>query len=341
MARAELTLELLRPGDDLTEWDALVDASPQGAIFSRGWWLQAVCPDAWAIHTLRRGDELVAGIALHTRPDGRIAQPPLTQVLGPILRPARSDKVEKALSHEMDLLTALVEHTPDTPQITQHWHSRLTNWLPYHWAGWSQTTRYTYAFDDLSDLGAVFGRFAHAKRKNIKKAAKAVTVQADLDPAAFRAHHERTLGEEGQAVHYSADLFHRLHAAATSRGQGRTWYATDAAGAVHAAIFVVWDAHSAYYLISSIDPAHRNSGAATLLVKTAIEHVAQHTHRFDFEGSMMPGVERSFRKFGATQTPYFRVWRDERPPLDKAKDEALRQGRRVLRGLRRRLLDRR
>lgn len=340
MPRAELTSGRLGPGDDLSEWEALVSASPQGAIFSRWWWLQAVCPNAWTIHTLRRDGDLVAGIALHTAPDGTLRQPPLTQVLGPILTPSRASNPEKVLSWEMEQLTALAEGLPTAPQATLHWHPQLTNWLPFHWAGWSQTTRYTYAFDDLSDLKAVFARFAHAKRKNLKKAAKLVEVRADMDPAAFRAHQERTLGADGQAVHYSAALFERVHAATVSRGQGRTWYAVDGDGVIHAAIFVVWDENSAYYLISSIDADHRNSGAATLLVKTAIEHVAPLTRRFDFEGSMIPGVERSFRKFGATQTPYFRVWRDDRAPVERAKAEAMRYGRRAL-GRLRRLADRR
>ena len=261
-------------------------------------------------------------------------------MLGPILEPSRSQSDEKALSWQMEQLAALADARPAAPRVTLHWSPRLTNWLPFYWAGWSQTTRYTYAFDDLTDLAAVFAGFAHAKRKNLKKAAKLVTVHADMDPAAFRAHQERTLGADGQAVHYSAAMFERLHAAAVSRGQGRTWCAIDADGAVHAAIFVVWDANSAYYLISSIDAEHRNSGAATLLVQTAIEHVAPRTRRFDFEGSMIPGVERSFRKFGATQTPYFRVWRDGRAPLDRAKDDAVRYGRRAL-GRIKRLVDRR
>lgn len=337
MGRAELISGRLGPGDDLGEWEAFVSTSPQGSIFSRWWWLQAVCPNAWVIHTLHRGDALVAGIALYTAPDGTIQQPPLTQVLGPLLTPSRSTSTEKLLSWEMEQLTALAEAIPAAPRVTLHWHPRLTNWLPFHWAGWSQTTRYTYAFDDLSDLKAVFGGFAHAKRKNLKKAAKLVEVHADMDPAAFRAHQERTLGADGQSVHYSAALFERLHAAAVSRGQGRTWYAVDATGAIHAAIFVVWDANSAYYLISSIDAEHRNSGAATLLVQTAIEHVAPLTRRFDFEGSMIAGVEHSFRKFGATQTPYFRVWRDGRTPAERVKDEALRYGRRAFKALKRRV----
>ena len=78
---------------------------------------------------------------------------------------------------------------------------------------------------------------------------------------------------------------------------------------LHAAIFVVFDSKSAYYLISTIDPDFRNSGASTLLIKKAIEYLAPFTQRFDFEGSMIDGVENSFRRIGARQIPYFAITR--------------------------------
>ena len=39
--------------------------------------------------------------------------------------------------------------------------------------------------------------------------------------------------------------------------------------------------------------------------------VSETTNCFDFEGSMIPGVEQSFRRFGAKQTPYFIIYKEE------------------------------
>lgn len=59
------------------------------------------------------------------------------------------------------------------------------------------------------------------------------------------------------------------------------------------------------------DPEFRNSGAASLLVYSAIKYLHEHdlADKFDFEGSMIFSVEKSFRYFGATQTPYFQIWK--------------------------------
>jgi len=60
------------------------------------------------------------------------------------------------------------------------------------------------------------------------------------------------------------------------------------------------------------DPDYRHSGSATLLVKHAIQYVSQYTNVFDFEGSMIEGVEKSFRKFGAKQHRFLCIAKDSR-----------------------------
>jgi len=91
------------------------------------------------------------------------------------------------------------------------------------------------------------------------------------------------------------------------RNQGELWGGYDPQGRLHAAVFVVWQKQSAWYIAGGGDPSLRHSGAHSLVLWEAIQQVAQFTDIFDFEGSMMPGVERFFREFGGIQTPYFTI----------------------------------
>jgi hypothetical protein len=161
-------------------------------------------------------------------------------------------------------------------------------------------------------LDAVTANFSHAKRKNIKKAAKKVTVHFDLDKQSFYDNHVLTLGKQGAKIQYTRDLFYRIYEGAYERNSGRTIYAIDSEDNLHNALFVVWDAMSAYDLISTIDPDHRNSGSATLLVREIIRYVSQYVSVFDFEGSMIEPVANSFRQFGTIAMPYSSVWKDNR-----------------------------
>jgi len=306
--QSSLHPQVLRPGDPMDEWDRFVDESPQGCVFCRSWWLDAVAPRNFQILLLRNGERIVAGMPLvQTRKWNLrvVHMPQLTQTLGPLLARPTSNRYEKQLSAEMEILALLETHVPPSNYFQVCFHSRVTNWLPFHWAGYQQTTRYSYAIEGLGDIERVVAGFAHSKRKNIRRAERLVDVRQDMPPGDFYEHHVRTLRQQGEVISYSRDLFERVHRATYAHGAGKTWYAIDADGNVHAGVFVVHDVHRAYYLISTIDPAFRDSGAATLLVLRAMEHAAKFTDTFDFEGSMMQSVERSFRKFGARQTPYF------------------------------------
>jgi hypothetical protein len=131
-----------------------------------------------------------------------------------------------------------------------------------------------------------------------------------------------TLGKLGQKVFYSGDYLARIFQACKAHDAGKTFYAVDSAQHIHAAILVIYDSLSAYYLVSSIDPDFRGSGAATLLIRQALTFLSPKTKKFDFEGSMIPGVEHSFRKFGAIQTPYFRIKKDNRGHFERLWESA-------------------
>jgi hypothetical protein len=313
------SVETLHPYDSLDEWDLLVDASPQGSVFCRSWWLRAVCQDRFQICTLRKGGRIVAGIPLpFHRKAGvtTITMPALTQTLGPILLPSSKTTYEGRLSDETELLEELVAAIPKSHIFSTHCHQNLTNWLPFYWAGYQQTTRYTYIIPDLTDLNAVLSGFAHSKRGNIGKAEGLVTVHTDLAPRDFYENYKMNLRKQGEAISYSYDFFKRIHDGACQRSMCKTFYALDKNDNMHAAIFIVFDCKSAYYLINSIDPDHRSSGSATLLLREAMAYVSQYTKVFDFEGSMIKGVENSYRRFGAVQTPYFRISKDASfPPV--------------------------
>ena len=55
--------------------------------------------------------------------------------------------------------------------------------------------------------------------------------------------------------------------------------------------------------------AFRSSGAQSLILWEGIQFAAAHSKVFDFEGSMVEGIENFFRQFGGVCTPYYVVSR--------------------------------
>ena len=298
---------------DIDEREEVGDRGLPGSIFSQPWWLDAVAPGQWGEVTVERGGNLFARmpyVMARRRGLTFITMPPLTQSLGPWLRPYPG-KYANRLSEEKQLMTELIDQLPPFDYFQQNFHTSISNWLPFHWRGFEQTTRYTYVLDNIAQLDAVHAGFTRAKTKNIKKASGLVEVKVDLPARDFYRNHELTLAKQNQTVAYPFDLFQRLYRAAYERHAGKTFYCVDAHDNLHSAIFVVWDQHSAYYLISTIDPDFRNSGSATLLVWEAIKFLADKTQRFDFEGSMIESVENSFRSFGGETDTLFSATQNE------------------------------
>jgi hypothetical protein len=67
------------------------------------------------------------------------------------------------------------------------------------------------------------------------------------------------------------------------------------------------------YLFSGTVPAHKQSGAASLLVWKGIQKASKAYKQFDFDGSMIESIEKFFRGFGATPVPYLNVKKSRIP----------------------------
>lgn len=284
-------------------------------IFSRDWWMDAVCgKDNWDVFLVEKGNEIIATLPyyIHRKYGLRaITQPPLTQTNGIWIKYPPKQNYEKRLSFEKSVMNSIIDHLLGTnvDWYSQNFNYNITNWLPFYWRGFQQTTRYTYVIPNINtiDLDDLFSSFSHAKRKNIKKAQSMLEVKFGLSPQEFYNHHKMTLDKQGEEISYSFDIFKRIYNAIVQRGYGQTIYAIDDLGQIHSALFVIWDENSAYDLISTIDPDLRDSGSVSLLIREIIKYVSTKTAHFDFEGSMIEGVANSFRQFATIQKPYFNI----------------------------------
>jgi len=302
---------VLRPGDPLDEWDRFVDASPQGCIFCRSWWLDAVTSGRFQILVVRKAGRIVAGMPLAFARKfiwSGITMPPLTQTLGVVLEPQEGTKYVANLSREMAALRALVDAVPTADFFRMNMHYTFTNWLPFYWAGYAQTTRYTYVLDDLSDLDAVLGDMEPHQRNKLRKAQKAglrVDETDALEP--LLEVNRKTFARQGASPSQSEGFVRALDEACARRGARTILVTRDEEGRVHSALYLVHDERCMYKLLSGGDPDLRSSGAHTLEIWRSFELAHERGLRYDCEGSMVEGLEAFNRSLGAVQKPYFEI----------------------------------
>ena len=101
----------------------------------------------------------------------------------------------------------------------------------------------------------------------------------------------------------------RFEAALRSAGRCQGFLARSRQGDPLGAVWIVWDNKRAYYLLGGYDHSAGSNNAVALAMWRAIQFAAVDLMlpEFDFEGSVIPAVERFFRKFGATLTPYYAI----------------------------------
>lgn len=291
---------------------ALCESEPSIPLFSQAWWLEALAGGGhWDVALVESGGQIVASMPYVIRQRlGRVllGHPPLTQTLGPWIRETGAKQASR-LARQKDLMQQLIGALPDYDQFNANWHYSQTNWLPFYWSGFTQTTRYTYRLPDLTDQKILWSGLRENIRCDIRKAEGrfGLQVRTAMGLDTFLSLNIQTFERQGKELPYPKELVRRLDAACQQRNARQIFIAEDEQGRAHAGVYIVWDENSAYYLMGGGDPELRKSGATSLCMWEAIKFAGTVTKSFDFEGSMIEPVERFFRAFGAEQTPYFAV----------------------------------
>lgn len=294
------------------QYRMLCAREPTIPLFSQAWWLDATAgKGAWDVALVDKGGTIVASMPyVRKKRYGftLLGQPALTQTLGPWLRETEGKPSTRLRQHK-EWLLALIDQLPPFAHFAQNWHWRMGNWLPFYWAGFQQTTRYTYILHALRDERALWRGLRENIRTDIRKASMRfqLHVRDDLGIDDFLPLNRMTFSRQRMALPYTESYVRGLDEACVAQQSRKLFIAEDHGGHRHAGVYIVWNSESAYYLMGGGDPALRNSGATSLCMWEAIKFAGAVTQRFDFEGSMIEPVEKFFRAFGAQQTPYFRI----------------------------------
>jgi len=285
---------------------------PDIPIFSQPWWLDAVCPNSWDVILIERNDRIIASFSYYIKRIKNvfkhIGMPPLTQKLGPyIVYDSKIKSENKKISYEHEIYDEIINKLPKYDNLKINFDWKYKNWLPFYWKGFKQTTRYTYILDNISDYDFIFNNYSKSKKQPIQKAKDIFTFKYDLSKDDFYSYFLNVVHERHEIIGFSKDLFTRLYDAVYECKAGRTFYCTDTDNNIHAINMVIWDKECAYYLLAIRSKKYNTSGGTEFLVNETIKYVSQFVNKFDFEGSMIKGVEESYRHYGTRQMEYYSI----------------------------------
>ena len=295
------------------------EQTPALPLFLQPWWLDAVTiPDGkeWEVLLARnKQGEIEAAMPFVTGKKWGmryVVTPQLTQYTGVWIKDIDGESATERLSRGKRLQNDIIGQL-EAMRIAffdVKFPLNYTYWSPFYWAGYRQETHYTYRIENLKDTEQVFAAFDITKQNKIHKAEKAgITVDFEMTADELYDLQCAQLEERGSKDVLSRALMRSIVEASRSRGQGLIARAKDQEGNTHAAVFVPWDRHCAYDLVTAIHPLFRSSGASTLMIWESIKQVSKQTEVWDFEGSMIENVESSFRQFGGIPVPYYEIYK--------------------------------
>lgn len=169
------------------------------------------------------------------------------------------------------------------------------------------------------ELNAPYETLFHAyhenTRRNVQKALKHnLHVSEDLKTDALLAFYKTNTGikipELGE-FHY--EHLEELIAGLLQRNMGKQVGVTDANGNLFAAGFFIFSGNRIINLLNSTAEEAKVNGAGFLLFDSLIRAHANSGKVLDFEGSMIPGIARFYKSFGAQEQTYWRLRRNNLP----------------------------
>ena len=287
-------------------------------LFSQYYWLDAVCgSNNWDVIVVEENNKVLGTLAYYLNSvdnEIEIRKAPLTQNNGIIYYYPEGLKYDRILAFEYKVADAIIDKLEELniKRFRQYFHHSFTNWLPFYWRGYSQSTRYTYVIEETSNFDNVYKNFNGNIRNYVRKAEKIVKVQSDMSPEDFYELNEQTYVRQGINIPYSFELFNKLYENLIENKCVKILYAIDEKENIHSAALFAYDAKSVYYLMSGSVEEFRDSQSLTLLIHEGIKLANKLGKSFDFEGSMKKNIERFFRQFGAEQKQYFDIHKEYR-----------------------------
>lgn len=294
-------------------------------IFSKPWWLDAVCgADNWGVHVLEKSGQFLGAMPYYVENRNGyeiITKAHHSQNNGIIVSYQQNMKYVARLDRQEEVINAMCDYIESlgVDKYEQQYHYSFTNILPFKWRGYKEMVRYTYVIEDTNDMDKICADFKYIVRNQIKKAEKIVSVKEGMTVEKFYEINKLSYDRQGIDVPFSLKLFSRIEECCAAHNCRKILYTQDEDGNIHSVAYLVWDEESLYFLINGIDSDFMWSQSNSLLIRESIRAAHDLGKKFDFEGSVLQQIEHIFRGFGAKQKMYFRIIKSFNQNMDENK----------------------
>lgn len=238
-----------------------------------------------------------------------ITKAPLTQNNGIIFKENKERKLCSQAEFEEKIIRSACEFIRDLniDVYEQQYMYSFRNWLPFYWEKYTAITRYTYVIESMRDLDTAWNNLSSNYRNKIRKGEKNCHIEIGIEKEDFYAEHEKVFTKQNLKCPFSKELWFRLYEECRAHDAGMTMCAKNEEGKIESLIFLAWDEKSVYQILGGNMPEYQKNDTYAYLIWKGIEFASEKGLAYDFEGSMIKRISKSFREFGGEPKPYFRI----------------------------------
>jgi hypothetical protein len=282
---------------DYVAWDAWVDQSAQGTIFSNSRFLRSL-NTRFRLFTVLDRHKVVALLSAIEDEAGNIVHFPFTPYQGilflhdaPLLPRQKNLDEFRIAEFIVGELTRRYRHMV-LPFSWNFEDIRPFLWHNYHAdaaAHFTAQPRYTAVLDLKSMDESRYPAQAQARRRRELKKSSVFTINGKASPDDFSRLYTATFARQDITLEHNAlALVQSIISQAVAQGYGRLSSCDTSAGPASMCLFL-YDKTRAYYLFGANEPAQRNTGAATrLMFDNIYEARRRGLQEFDFVGVNSP-----------------------------------------------------
>lgn len=285
-------------------------ASRAGTVFNSPDWLAMYESKLQLFGIYSCNEELTGAFFLYR--DGKAGlsffkNPPYTPHIGWLFENG-SQNHAKVLSQNKKVMEVMADFMQGLPLgvISCALPFSVFDMQPFTWKKFKVVPHYTYRLSLALSVEELEQRMSTEHRSSLRKAGKdGLTVEKIMDYSVVKKLVLKTFDRKNKKL--DKNLLEKILCGFADASNSFAFAAWNKGQPV-AAIFTIHDRSTAYYLLGGFDSAGKHRGAGILCMWQSILYARESgLNTFDFEGSMLPEVERFFRGFGADLVPYFTV----------------------------------
>ena len=301
-----MKVQFLRQGDDVRFEDL---ANSYGTIFNTTRWTK-IFGNIEHVGIYNDNDVLIGGFLLYREKRYGMTifrNPPFTPAIGPFLRIDAQNEVG-IMNTWKEALSAMAEFIDSLSYsiVSCALSPGIIDTQPFIWKKFKVVPGYTYIINLSLSHDEALKKVAKVRKNEIKKTlADGLSVEKIDDLTIIKNLVLKTFSRQGEGIDQ-----HQLDRILFDFADHQNSYAFVTFKGRHpvAGTLCVIDNNTAYALIGGYDEQQKHRGAGASADWACIMHAKEIGLKyFDFEGSMIPQVEKYLRNFGGNLTPYYTI----------------------------------